>query len=60
MTGNQQAGCSAESAGAVRSRIRPEGFFREEGSELMKTMTCKQLGGPCDHQHQGQDADEVI
>ena len=26
----------------------------------MKTMTCKQLGGPCDHQHQGQDADEVI
>jgi hypothetical protein len=33
---------------------------REEGSELMKTMTCKQLGGPCDHQHQGQTADEVI
>ena len=26
----------------------------------MKTMTCKQLGGPCDHQHQGQSADEVI
>ena len=26
----------------------------------MKTMTCKQLGGPCDHQHQGQTADEVI
>jgi hypothetical protein len=26
----------------------------------MKTMTCKQLGGPCDHQHQGQTADDVI
>jgi predicted small metal-binding protein len=26
----------------------------------MKTMTCKQLGGPCDHQHHGGSADEVI
>jgi hypothetical protein len=26
----------------------------------MKTMTCKQLGGPCDHAHTGQTADEVI
>jgi len=26
----------------------------------MKTMTCKQLGGPCDVAHQGQTADEVI
>jgi predicted small metal-binding protein len=26
----------------------------------MKTMTCRQLGGPCDHQHQGTTADEVI
>ena len=26
----------------------------------MKTMTCKQLGGPCDHEHHGQTADEVI
>lgn len=26
----------------------------------MKTMTCKQLGGPCDFQHQGDTADEVI
>ena len=26
----------------------------------MKTMTCKQLGGPCDHPHHGADADEVI
>jgi hypothetical protein len=23
-------------------------------------MTCKQLGGPCDLQHQGDTADEVI
>jgi hypothetical protein len=26
----------------------------------MKTMTCKQLGGPCDIPHQGTTADEVI
>jgi predicted small metal-binding protein len=26
----------------------------------MKTMTCKQLGGPCDFPHQGNTADEVI
>lgn len=26
----------------------------------MKTMTCRQLGGPCDHAHRGKDADEVI
>jgi hypothetical protein len=26
----------------------------------MKTMTCKQLGGPCEHEHHGDTADEVI
>ena len=26
----------------------------------MKTMTCKQLGGPCDVGHHGETADEVI
>lgn len=26
----------------------------------MKTMTCDQLGGPCDHPLQGSTADEVI
>jgi predicted small metal-binding protein len=26
----------------------------------MRTMTCKQLGGPCDHVHRGEDANEVI
>jgi predicted small metal-binding protein len=26
----------------------------------MKTMTCTQLGGPCDVAHKGQTADEVI
>lgn len=26
----------------------------------MKTMTCRQLGGPCDLAHQGDDANEVI
>ncbi|QXC61969.1 hypothetical protein KSP35_03880 [Aquihabitans sp. G128] len=26
----------------------------------MKTMTCAQLGGPCDHAHRGETADDVI
>lgn len=26
----------------------------------MKTMTCKQLGGPCDQQLRGENADDVI
>lgn len=26
----------------------------------MKTMTCKDLGGPCDLPHRGDTADEVI
>lgn len=26
----------------------------------MKTMTCKQLGGPCEFEHRGNTADEVI
>jgi hypothetical protein len=26
----------------------------------MKTMTCRQLGGPCDHVHSGESADDVI
>ena len=26
----------------------------------MKTMTCRQLGGPCDLEHHGATADDVI
>lgn len=26
----------------------------------MKTMTCQDLGGPCDLAHRGQSADEII
>ena len=26
----------------------------------MKTMTCRQFGGPCDLEHRGETADEVI
>ena len=26
----------------------------------MKTMTCAQLGGPCDQPHRGEDANAVI
>lgn len=27
---------------------------------MMKTMTCRELGGPCDLGHQGETADDVI
>jgi predicted small metal-binding protein len=26
----------------------------------MKSMTCRQLGGPCDLEHRGETADDVI
>lgn len=26
----------------------------------MKTMTCEQLGGPCDLEHHGEDYNEII
>lgn len=26
----------------------------------MKTMTCKQLGGPCNLEHHGETADDII
>jgi hypothetical protein len=26
----------------------------------MKTMTCRQLGGPCEREHRGETADDVI
>ena len=32
----------------------------ERNRGIMKTMTCQQLGGPCDSPHQGMTADEVI
>lgn len=28
--------------------------------KTMKSMTCAELGGPCDHRHRGRTADEVI
>ena len=31
-----------------------------KGQSDMKTMTCRQLGGPCDHALRGETADEVI
>ena len=29
-------------------------------STHMKSMTCRQLGGPCDVAHRGEDANEII
>ena len=27
---------------------------------MTKMMTCRELGGPCDHTHRGETADDVI
>lgn len=32
----------------------------ERNARLMKTMTCQQLGGPCESPHHGNNANEVI
>jgi hypothetical protein len=34
--------------------------FDEKNARLMKTMTCQQMGGPCDRPLRGNAADEVI
>jgi predicted small metal-binding protein len=36
------------------------GTVARQKETLMKTMTCKQLGGPCEFEHIGDTADEVI
>jgi hypothetical protein len=33
---------------------------KPHGGEPMKTMTCRQLGGPCDLAHRGETHDDVI
>ena len=32
----------------------------QRGTTIMKTMTCRQLGGACDRQLRGDTADEII
>ncbi|MEX2659502.1 MAG: hypothetical protein WD232_07385 [Acidimicrobiales bacterium] len=34
--------------------------LNKQWTHSMKTMTCRQLGGPCDHPHRGETADDVI
>src|SRR4051812_20841894 len=43
----------------TRSPTRTDKTTAKKVSE-MKTMTCMQLGGPCDHRLQGDTADAVI
>ena len=33
---------------------------KRESESVVKTMTCKELGGPCGFEHRGETADEVI
>jgi len=32
----------------------------DEGNTIVKTMTCQDLGGPCDLAHRGDSADDII
>jgi predicted small metal-binding protein len=52
--GHVPAGSLVEEVGAVVER----GGRSEE--KTMKTMTCRDLGGPCDVEHHGATADEII
>lgn len=38
----------------------PDMHTRSRNGSQMKTMTCRQLGGPCDLEHGGEIADDVI
>ena len=42
----------------VIGAIQRMSYFKE--MRLMKTMTCRQMGGPCDAPFHGNTADEVI
>jgi AhpD family alkylhydroperoxidase len=41
-------------------RLRHTAIDTLRKGRTMKAMTCQQLGGPCDLEHRGQTADEVI
>jgi hypothetical protein len=46
---------------AVLARQTGMNHVQDEGRvTVMKTMTCRQLGGPCDLELQGETADDVI
>ncbi|GAA2747892.1 hypothetical protein GCM10009868_39180 [Terrabacter aerolatus] len=40
--------------------IRSAHPIAKELNPTMKTMTCRDLGGPCDLEHRGDNADDVI
>ena len=42
------------------SRWTTSAVETRERADSMKTMTCQQLGGPCELQHHGATADDVI
>jgi predicted small metal-binding protein len=44
----------------VRDSIHSPCATKREGSTPMKTITCRQLGGPCDHELRAETADQVI
>jgi uncharacterized protein YndB with AHSA1/START domain len=51
------SGCAAPATGG--RRVAANDDLRRK-ARPMKTMTCKQLGGPCDLPHHGNTANEVI
>jgi predicted small metal-binding protein len=51
---------SARNSSANRSGFEKPSRPDSRSVPPMKTMTCKQLGGPCDVEHHGKDRNEVI
>jgi hypothetical protein len=53
------SGSSSAESPATGRDFSTTPISREEPS-VTKTMTCQEMGGPCDFAHQGATADEVI
>src|SRR4051812_30775514 len=58
--GSSRIGEARRDGAPVRSTHGGRGAARPAPGGAMKTMTCKDLGGPCDLQLSGKDANEVI
>ncbi len=54
------AGRAARRRPTPRPTARPTHSRTRHQEMSMKTMTCRDLGGPCDLEHHGESADEVI
>ena len=51
---------TGSSTEGVQTALHPVRYTTDDEVMNMKTMTCKQMGGPCDAAFHGNKADDVI